>query len=360
LAQQQWEDRVPIIVLTGFLGSGKTTLLNRLLRSSAAGKIAVVVNEFGEIGIDSVLIETWDGNTVLLDSGCVCCTVRESLATTLDQLYEKRLRGVIPKYERVVLETTGLADPGPILHLLATKPLTGGRYLIEAVATTVDAVNGWKTLSGHREAVKQVALADVLFLTKTDLVSEETADTLRSRLREINTTCSLFDANDNESVSRLLSSSFLIGADALASERWVGHMSEENQGGSGHRRPFLPNHQEHQHMDGIGTFSFQGGTPISWSQFSGFLAQLNALKGEDLLRVKGLVAVEGQPKPVVIHGVQQLIHSPALLSSWPDNRGTRIVFIVRDTIIDKAKAIVFSTFGAASASQSHNSFSSNQ
>jgi G3E family GTPase len=328
--------RIPIIVLTGFLGSGKTTLLNKLLKSSSAGSIAVIVNEFGEIGIDNtLLVEACDGNMVLLESGCVCCTVKDSLAITLEALYEKRCRGLIPPYEHVVLETTGLADPGPILHLLSTEPLVAARYRVEGVVATVDTVNGWNTLSSHRTAVKQIALADALIITKTDLAPEGVAALLRSRLREINMSSPLFDAKKYE--SNLLSRALFDGAAAtFAARRGISQSSAEN-----HDQP----QHLHSHIDGISTFSFEGGSPISWSTFSSFLAQLNALKGDDLLRVKGIVAVRGQPKPVVLHGVQQLIHSPGLLEAWSDNRGTRVVFIVRDAILGRARSIVRDHFG---------------
>jgi G3E family GTPase len=327
--------RIPIIVLTGFLGSGKTTLLNKLLKSSSAGSIAVVVNEFGEIGIDNTLVETCDGNVVLLESGCVCCTVRDGLATTLEALYEKRCRGLIPPYERVVLETTGLADPGPILHLLSTEPLVAGRHRVEGVAATVDTVNGWNTLSSHLVAVKQIALADALIITKTDLAPEGVAALLRSRLREINTSSALFDAKESEP-NLLTRALFADAAETFAPRRGIGQSSAENHDQTQHL---------HSHIDGISTFSFEGESPISWSRFSNFLAQLNALKGDDLLRVKGVVSVRDQPKPVVLHGVQQLIHSPGLLEAWPDNRRTRIVFIVRDAILERAREIVRAHFG---------------
>lgn len=342
------DGRIALQVLTGFLGSGKTTLLNRLLGNPAAGRTAVVVNEFGSIGIDSDLIESYDGNTVLLDSGCVCCTIRDSLALTLESLYKKRASGEVPAFTRLVLETTGLADPGPIIHLLTTDVSVASSYAPTAVATTVDAVNGLQTVDQHPQAVRQIALADVLFLTKTDLRIAGDTQRLRERIRQINPIARIVEASHEGAETELLVRA-LDTHDHSSVSRWLGDgvsLAPLTEPGSSRFARWGGEQSSHHHVDAVATFGFETHATLSWATFSQFLQQLNSLTGSDLLRVKGLIEIEGQPRPVVIHGVQQLIHSPTLLERWPDERRTRIVFIVRNAILESARQIVAQHFGA--------------
>ncbi|WP_404478631.1 CobW family GTP-binding protein [Novosphingobium sp. BL-52-GroH] len=325
--------RLPLLLLTGFLGSGKTTLLNRLLKHPVASATAVIINEFGEISIDDALIERRDGNTMVLNSGCVCCSVRDSLAVTLDELFESRRAGTIPMFDRVVLETTGLADPGPILRLLATEPKVAGRYAICLVATTIDSVNAATTLAAHPQAVRQVARADLLLLTKTDLADPQAVAALRGTLIRMNPLAQVAEARDDDTIEALLSDRF------------------QSTVGSGLMPPSLaPDAEQHDHADhlhGIETFVYRHAEALPWTAFATLLSRLNLLASEDLLRVKGLVFVAGQPGPVVIHGVQQLIHAPTVLPAWPDAQtppSTRIVCIARPAAIAPLRQIFTEIF----------------
>jgi G3E family GTPase len=323
-------ERVPVTLVTGFLGSGKTTLINRLLRQSDLADAAVIVNELGDIGIDNILLETVDSTTALLESGCVCCTVRDELAVTMQELLERRERGEIPRFARLVIETTGMADPGPISHLLLTDPLVATRYALASVVTTVDAVNGASTLEHHVEAASQAALADRLILTKTDLAVPAMADALLAALRRVNPTAPLVRAAEEE-----IDGSILAGAptdpaaNAANVNAWlrpVGDVTPDHDPHGHH------DHDGHDHLGGhdIRTFDLVREEPLSWTQVSRWLQSLGELPGEDLLRVKGIVNVAGLPGPAIVHGVQRVIHVPAVLPSWPDaDRRTRIVCITR-------------------------------
>jgi G3E family GTPase len=324
--------RVPVTLVTGFLGSGKTTLINRLLRQSDLADAAVIVNELGDIGIDNMLLETVDSTTALLESGCICCTVRDELAVTMQELLERRERGEIPRFARLVIETTGMADPGPISRLLLTDPLVATRYALASVVTTIDAVNGASTLERHVEAASQAALADRLILTKTDLAAPADADALLSALRRVNPTAPLVRAAEEE-----VDGSILAGAptdpaaNAANVSAWLRPVSEaiHDHDAHGHHDH---DHHGHDHLGehDIRTFDLIREEPLSWTQVSRWLQSLGELPGEDLLRVKGIVNVAGLPGPAIVHGVQRVIHVPAVLPSWPDgDRRTRIVCITR-------------------------------
>lgn len=315
--------RIPVSILTGFLGSGKTTLLNALLRHPGMGETAVVVNEFGEVGIDHLLVEKSSETTVLLENGCVCCALRGDLTNTLNDLFLRRVRGDVPEFQRLVIETTGLADPAPILHTLMRDPVIYERYTLDGVVTVVDAVNGLGTLRRHADAVKQVAVADRLVLAKCDIAPAH--GPLLARLRELNPTAPVAEA-----VMGAIDPSTLFGVgvydgapreDAVAA--WLNAEAVESA-------PHA--HHHHHHDSGIQSFCVVREHPISGTAFNAMLEMLAAQRGEDLLRVKGILHVSEFPDtPAVIHGVQHAFHPVQWLERWPDgDRRTRIVFITRN------------------------------
>jgi len=316
--------RTPVAIITGFLGSGKTTLLNRLLQRSEMAGAAVIINEFGEIGLDHLLIATPSENTVLLSSGCLCCTVRGDLVETLADLYRKRHESVIPAFDRVIVETTGLADPVPILQTLVTDPELAPLFSLDSVVTLVDAVNGAQQLDAHPESVKQAAMADRLLLSKTDLASAEATEALRARLARINPAARISTPVRGDAHPDELFGAGLAGASAAAVQRWLGD-AEFARAEAHHDHK----HDVNRHDDHIRAFCVHHDAPVSAAGLEVWLNMLAALRGARLLRVKGLLNVDGAP--VAIHAVQTLIHEPITLERWPDeDRRSRLVFITRD------------------------------
>jgi G3E family GTPase len=305
----------PVTVLTGFLGSGKTTILARLLRDPRFSHTAVIINEFGEVGLDHELLEQSREELVLLSNGCVCCTVRGDLLSTLARLDEQRAEF---GFDRVVIETTGLADPEPILHSLMADPAITASFRLEHLVTTVDAFNGVQTLDEHEVARRQAAMADRLVLTKLDLVSDQAADELRARLRSLNKFAPQYAAQQGAIDPDLLFQS--------QDRSWLAELesvSDEDE----------HDHEHHEHHDPhIESYSIVRDEPISLAKFESWLKMISAMRGTDLLRVKGIVNVRDHPdQPVVIHGVQHIFHPPQVLDKWPGpDRRTRLVFITRN------------------------------
>jgi G3E family GTPase len=296
----------PVNLLTGFLGSGKTTLLRRLLADPALSGTAVLINEFGEIGLDHHLVERIDETVVLLRSGCLCCTIRGELSAAIRDLHARRERGEVPAFGRLVIESSGLADPFPILSTLKADAVLRHHFRAGAVVTTVDAVNGLSQFERHTESIQQAAVADSVVLTKTDLADETTIAKLLVRIRQINPDAPVIRAADSE-----------LDAHALL---------EQGRGVTGFAADAPP---ENSHGEGIRSFVVTVEEPMDWTAFGVWLTMLLNRHGDRVLRVKGILNLVGESAPVAIHGVRYLVHNPVHMTAWPGaDRRSRIVFIV--------------------------------
>src|SRR6059058_5160152 len=317
--------RIPVTLLTGFLGAGKTTLLSRLVRHPDMKRVAAVINEAGEIGIDHDIVAMASENIALLANGCICCSVRTDLQDTLRELFGQRRAGAIADFDRVIIETTGLADPAPVLQTLASDTMIATHYRLDGVVTLVDAVNGAGQLEQQPEAVKQIALADRVFITKSDIASAEQVRALQAAIEGLNPGARVSLLVRGEIEPRELTNLGL--ATSRAGAQTLSFLGESLQGaGSGGEKSLR---RTPAHDAAIRTLSLRFETPFTWNAFSAALELLANLRGPDLLRVKGIVNVEG--KPVVVQGVQHVFHEPVELDRWPSaDQGTRLVFITRN------------------------------
>ncbi len=302
--------RIPVTIVTGFLGAGKTTLVRRFLAAPEGQHTAVVINEYGAVGIDDALVRDSADEITLLGNGCLCCNTRSDLQVALRRLVAERERGAVPAFGRIVIETSGLADPGPILQTFSTDRALGGEFFVEVVLAVVGAIGGLDTLEWSAEARKQVILADRLVISKTDLAEPQAVERLRERLRALNPRAAISTAVAGDLEPRCLIE------------------AEVDQGPRAHHSGFVA---EAEHSDGILSFVWTDDAPLPWDAFARAMETLMALRGPDLLRVKGFLNVAGCRGPVLVQVVQHLAHPPVELASWPDqNHASRLVFITRN------------------------------
>lgn len=319
-------DPLPVTLLTGFLGSGKTTVLNHLVRTLP--RTAILMNEFGEVALDHQLLEKMDGPMALLSGGCVCCTISGSLSPTLKNLWVARQKGDVPPFERVIIETTGIADPAPVLDNLLHDAWVRARFRLDGVITVVDALFGMGQLDQHFEAVKQVAVADRILLTKTDLADVDTVAALRARLAELNPAADVLTVIQGEVDPAQVQNLGLWNAETRAMEvaRWLKpqRYRPASAGALGRAAPEL-------HDTRIQSFSVVLESPLDRYGLHSALSMLTSFRAENLLRFKAIVNLADEPRPVVLHGVQHVLYPEVTLDAWPDDdHRSRFVFIVRD------------------------------
>ena len=332
------EEPLPVSILTGFLGSGKTTLLRHLLTHPDMAETAVIINEFGEIGLDHSLVESAEEDTILMNSGCLCCTVRGDLVETMRSLFKRRIKRELPPFCRLVIETTGLADPAPILHTLISDPLLVTRFRLDGVIATVDAEAGGDTLDRHAEAVKQAAVADRLLLTKRDLVGSDVAAALHNRLRTLNPAAPVIDVENGVIEPGRLFDAGLYDpkTKSLDVQRWLkaeAYADASTGHDHGHEHHHEPDHAHdvNRHDERIRAFCVRYDTPLDWDRFNSWVEMMITFYGGQILRLKGILNIAEFENPVAIHGVQHRFHPPVWLDDWPDaDHSSRLVLITRD------------------------------
>lgn len=334
----QAESQIPVFIITGFLGSGKTTLLNHLVNHDDMGETAVIINEFGEVGLDHLLVDSAFEDTVLMQSGCICCSIRGDLVDTLNDLLHRVTIGELPKFNRVVIETTGLADPAPVMQSVMSDPACKKNFRLGGVVSTVDAVNGINQLDEYGEPVKQAAVAERIVMTKTDIGSENEIGTLTGRLRDINPASPIFKVVMGEiHPDKLFDTEVYDPTTKIGDvQKWLNEGSYDQDDNHGHSHDHV---DVNRHNSEIRAFCLVYDKPIHWDAFKIWLESIISLRGNDLLRIKGIVNVEGSDTPVVVHGVQHVLHPPTKLNAWPDgDHTTRVVFITRNLELNDLEA----------------------
>jgi len=312
--------KIPVTIITGFLGSGKTTLISELVRHPEMNRVALVINEVGEIGIDHDLVESSTENISLLSNGCICCSVRTDMQETLRDLFAKRSVGEVFDFDRVIIETTGLADPAPVLQTLVSDTLLEAQFRFDGLVTLVDVVNFPIMVQTQKEIVKQIAIADKLFLTKSDLIDSAELMTIKKQIRELNNSAQMIVVTQGK-ISPLELMNLGLSS-TKSSSKILSFLGEQTESGK-YLGQFVQAHDS-----GIQTLSLRFTDPFTWEAFSSALDLLSNLRGPDLLRIKGIINVSGQP--VVVQGVQHIFHPPVHLKDWPSaDHDSRMVFITR-------------------------------
>jgi G3E family GTPase len=325
--------KIPVTLITGFLGSGKTTLISKLLLHPDMQRVAVVINEIGEIGIDHDLVTMSSENITLLANGCICCSVRTDLQETLRDLFAQRRVGEVFDFDRVIVETTGLADPAPVVQTLASDTLLEAHYRLDGLITLVDGVNGVGQIEQQTEAVKQIAIADKVLITKTDLASDSALAALHALIHDLNPQAPIERIRHGEvAPSSLIDLGLSTSRASDNTLRFLGedlNAATERASAAG---KYL-GQRSVSHDAAVRTLSLRFSQPFQWLTFSAALELLTTLRGPDLLRMKGIVNVEGEP--VVVQGVQHIFHTPVKMNAWPSaDRDSRLVFIVRNIDAD--------------------------
>jgi G3E family GTPase len=333
--------KIPVTIITGFLGAGKTTLVSKLIKHPDMNRVAVVINELGEIGIDNDLVSMSSENISLLSNGCICCSVRTDMQETMRELFAKRMVGEIPEFDRIIIETTGLADPAPILQTLLSDALFEAQFRLDGLVTLVDGFNGLMQIEQQMETCKQIAVADLILITKSDLLESSGKQALELAIRSLNPQAPmLFVINGEIEPKRLMNLGL---ASSRSAEKTLGFLGSLLKSNNESTDSYLGDFAK-RHNQGIKTVSLRFQDPFSWEAASAALELLTNLRGSDMLRVKGIMNIDG--KPVVIQGVQHIFHPPVTLDEWPtDDHDTRIVFITKNIEAELIKSL-FNAVGA--------------
>jgi G3E family GTPase len=317
VSHQQNSAKLPVLLLSGFLGSGKTTLVNALLKDQRLADTAVAINEFGAVPLDQHLIDEGQDRTVVLANGCLCCNVAGDMEQAVMRIFTRRQAGDLPRFRRLIVEPSGLADPAPIAQAILRNPVMSRHLRLEGIATTIDALFGLSQLERHEENRKQVALADTLVLTKTDLAEPGAVAELKSKLRALNPAAALIEAHHGAVDAAALASPGFLDPDAPSAPRGLGWTAEVV--GSD------PNH-----IQSVSALTLIADRPLAWRAVEAWLRDVRIELADRLLRLKGLIATAEANGPVVVQGVHHVMHPPTMLDGWPDSdHRTRIVLIVQ-------------------------------